>query len=50
MLPDQHYTIVFLVATKSIFGFTTDGKVNEYILIETLLGFVIAVFPEIITK
>ncbi|MDY0387608.1 MAG: DUF3307 domain-containing protein [Methanolobus sp.] len=50
VLLDQYQAIGLLVAAKSIFRFTTDRKVSEYILIGTLLSFVIAVFVGIITK
>ncbi|WP_342304911.1 DUF3307 domain-containing protein [Methanolobus sp. ZRKC5] len=50
VLLDQYQAIGLLVAAKSIFRFTTDRKVSEYILIGTLLSFAIAVFVGIITK
>ncbi|WP_242492505.1 DUF3307 domain-containing protein [Methanolobus psychrotolerans] len=50
VLLDQYQAIGLLVTAKSIFRFTTDRKVSEYILIGTLLSFTIAVFIGIITK
>lgn len=50
VLLDQYQAIGLLVTAKSIFRFTTDRKVSEYILIGTLLSFTIAVLVGIITK
>ncbi|SDG14317.1 Protein of unknown function [Methanolobus vulcani] len=50
VLLEQYQAIGLLVTAKSIFRFTTDRKVSEYILIGTLLSFTIAVFVGIIAK
>jgi hypothetical protein len=50
VLLEQYQAIGLLVTAKSIFRFTTDRKVSEYILIGTLLSFTIAVFVGIIVK
>ncbi len=50
VLLDQYQAIGLLVAAKSIFRFTTDRKVSEYILIGTLLSFTAAVLVGIIAK
>lgn len=50
VLLDQYQAIGLLVTAKSIFRFTTDRKVSEYILIGTLLSFTIAVLVGIIAK
>ncbi|MDW7733169.1 MAG: DUF3307 domain-containing protein [Methanolobus sp.] len=50
VLLEQYQAIGLLVTAKSIFRFTTDRKVSEYILIGTLLSFTIAVLVGIITK
>lgn len=50
VLLDQYQAIGLLVAAKSIFRFTTDRKVSEYILIGTLLSFTAAVLVGIITR
>jgi len=43
ILLQQYAAIGFLVAAKSIFRFSESRKVGEYVLIGTLLSFVIAV-------
>lgn len=50
VLLEQYQAIGLLVTAKSIFRFTTDRKVSEYILIGTLLSFTIAVFVGLIVK
>jgi len=50
VLLDQYQAIGLLVTAKSIFRFTTDRKVSEYILIGTLLSFTAAVLVGIVTK
>ncbi|MBP1908388.1 DUF3307 domain-containing protein [Methanolobus bombayensis] len=50
VLLEQYQAIGLLVTAKSIFRFTTDRKVSEYILIGTLLSFTIAVFVGIVVK
>ena len=50
VLLSQYQAIGLLVTAKSIFRFTTDRKVSEYILIGTFLSFTIAVLVGIITK
>ena len=50
VLLGQYQAIGLLIAAKSIFRFTTDRKVSEYILIGTLLSFAIAIFVGIIAK
>jgi hypothetical protein len=50
VLLEQYQAIGLLVTAKSIFRYTSDRKVSEYILIGTLLSFTIAVFVGIIAK
>lgn len=50
VLTDQYQAIGFLVAAKSIFRFTTDRKVSEYILIGTFMSFAIAIVTGIVTE
>ncbi len=50
VLLEQYQAIGLLVTAKSIFRFTTDRKVSEYILIGTFFSFAIAVFVGIVVK